>query len=121
VILVASAVKWASLLLFSAQSIFFFSIGSIDDLAAVIFVLFLNLGLLLPLLFVRASKPHLNVALLCGLGFAALVLAWITKDVFTATNSTAALGFLLVPFLQAGAIIFAACIGYAAETDRKQR
>ena len=91
-------VRVLAILAFTGQVAFLFFNGS-RDLESAPFLAILSLPLLIPL-FARSSKPRSSVAFLVAFVPAALGTIWVLTDSFSATNSTAALGLLLLPFVQ---------------------
>ncbi len=112
----ADWVRGVSVAAFVAQlAALWFLVGGERDIVAFAFVGCLCSGLPLPILVARKSKPRLNIALLVGLVLALLLAALIVGSVFSATNSTAVLGLMLLPVVQWGTFLLVTAIGFAAE------
>lgn len=112
----ALLVRVASVLAFVAQSAFlWFTPTGERDLGILLLFAVLGSGFLIPLTMARAAKPALNLALLIGFIPAAVGTIWVVTETFGATNSTAALGILVLPFVQGVCFTVALIIGFAEE------
>lgn len=116
----ANAVRFLSVLAFATQFAWLWLYaGILHDQAAAILCVMLSSGLLIPLFAASSRRPYVNLALLVAFAPVCLLTWVIVRDTMAATNSTAALGFLVLPILQSLCFVIAALIGWV--TDRARR
>lgn len=106
-------VRLLAVAIFVAQSFLVWSQFDPEGAAleGAILIVIVSSALFLPLLLARNDRGRLNLALLVGLIVAALLAFAVSSDDRGATNSTAALWILAIPYSQWFVLVLASAIG----------